>query len=168
MGASGGCPRHQSRQAFCGSLSNHGSRRLARVGRDDAAELAPAADRVITGGTKIDLKHVVPDIPASMRALDIVVAHPCAQDVVELRPAEADKEIQAFALDGVDEGFREGIGVRRPVRDLDDPRTFRCPDGIEAGAELGVGVADQDARRDPLLRASHQRVAGLRRSGQVR
>lgn len=96
-----------------------------------------------------------------MRTLDIVMAHPCAQDVIELGPAEADEEIQAFALDGADEGFREGIGVRRPVRDLDDPGSFRRPDGIEAGAELGVGVADQETRRDLLVRAPHQRIAGL-------
>jgi len=137
------------------------SRRIARIGCDDAAKLAPAADRAVTGGAKIDLKHIVSDLPASMRALDIVMAHPRAQDVVELRPAEADEEIEAFALDGADEGFREGIGVRRPVRDLDDAGGFRYPDGIEAGAELGVGVADQEARRDPLFRAPDQRVAGL-------
>lgn len=142
-------------------IPDRGSCRIAGVGGDDAAELAPAADRAVAGGAEIDLKHIVPDLPPPMRTLDIVMAHPCAQDVIELGPAEADEEIQAFALDGADEGFREGIGVRRPVRDLDDPGSFRRPDGIEAGAELGVGVADQETRRDLLVRAPHQRIAGL-------
>lgn len=77
------------------------------------------------------------------------------------RPAEAGEEIQVFALDGADEGFREGVGIWRPVRDLDDPGGLRRPDRIEAGAELGVGVADQKARRDLLFGARHQCVAGL-------
>lgn len=42
-----------------------------------------------------------------------------------------------------------------------DAGSFRRPDGIEAGTEPGVGVADQEARRDLLFRAPHQGVAGL-------
>ena len=86
-----------------------------------------------------------------MRALDIVMAHPCAQNVVELGSAEADEGIKAFTLYGADEGFCEGIRIRRPVRYLDDAGRFRCPDGIEAAAELGVSVTDQETRRDPLM-----------------
>lgn len=67
------------------------------------------------------------------------------------------------AYENVSEYIREGVGVWRPVRDLDDPDTLRCPDGIEAGAELGVGVADQETWRDPLISAPYQRVAGLLR-----
>lgn len=137
------------------------SRRIAGVGCDDAAELAARTDRAVTGGAEIDLQHVVANAPPTVRALGVVMAHPGPQDVVELRPAEADEEIQTFALDGADEGLGEGIGVRCPVRDLDDPGTFRCPDDIKAGAELGVGVSDQEARLDPLLRAPHERVASL-------
>jgi len=77
-----------------------------------------------------------------MRALEIVMAHPGSQDVIELGPAEADEETQTFALDGADERFCEGVGVWCPVRDLDDPRGLRRPDGIKPGAEFGVGVAD--------------------------
>jgi hypothetical protein len=84
-----------------------------------------------------------------MWTLGVVMAHPSAQDVVELRPAEAEEKIQTFALDSTDEGLGEGIGVWRPVRDLNNPGTFRCPDSIKAGAELGVGVPDQEAWLDP-------------------
>lgn len=96
-----------------------------------------------------------------MRALYIIMSYPGSQDVIELGPAEANEEIQAFALDGADERFCEGIGVWCPVRDLDDPRGLRRPDGIKAGAELGVGVADQETRCDALFSAPHQSVAGL-------
>lgn len=96
-----------------------------------------------------------------MRAIDVVMAHPGPQDVIELGPTEADKEIEAFPLDGADEGFREGVCIGCPVRDLDHTSGLRLPDGIETGAEFGVGVADQELRRDPLFFAPHQRVAGL-------
>ena len=62
-----------------------------------------------------------------MRALGVVMAHPSAQDVGALCAAEADEEIQTFALYGGDEGYSEGLGVGRPDRDLDDPGTFLCP-----------------------------------------
>ena len=108
-------------------LSPLGSRlcRIAGVGCDDAAELVPAAYRAITGGTKINLKDIVANVSSTVRAFGVVMAHPSAQDVIELRAAEADEKIQTFALHGADERFGEGIGVGRPVRDLDDPGTFR-------------------------------------------
>lgn len=129
---------------------------LAGVGCDNTAKLTIAPDRAVAHGPKIDLQHIVTDTPSTMRALGVVMAHPSAEDVVELRPAEADEKIQTFALDGTDEGLSEGVGVRCSVRDLDDPGTFRCPDCIEAGAELGVGVSDEEARFDPLLGAPHK------------
>src|SRR5690606_26135959 len=52
--------------------------------------------RILHRRSQIDLKHIVSDVPSPMRTLDIVMAHPGPQDVVELRPAEADEEIQAF------------------------------------------------------------------------
>ena len=79
------------------------------------------ADRAITGGSKIDLKHVVPNVPSAMWALCIIIIHPSPQDVVELRTTEADEEVQAFALDRADERLRKGVCIGRPVRDLDDP-----------------------------------------------
>lgn len=117
--------------------------------------------RAITGRTKINLKHIVADFSAAMRTLDIVMAHPSPQDVIELSSVKADEKIQAFALDGADKGLGECIGVRGPVRDLDDLDTFRFPDGIEHGAEFGVGISDQEARRNPLFLTPHQHVAGL-------
>ena len=113
------------------------SRRIAGVRCDNAAKLAIAPDRAVPHGPEIDLQHVVADIPPTMRALEIVMAHPGPQDVIELGTAEADEEIQAFALDRADERFREGVCVGRPVRDLDHPGGLGRPDGIEAGAELG-------------------------------
>ena len=101
------------------------SRRVAGVGCDDAAKLAPPAYQAVAGGAEVEVQHVVPDFPPTMRALGVVMEHPGPQDVVELCAAEADEEIQTFALDGRDEGLGEGIGVGRPVRDLDDPATFR-------------------------------------------
>ena len=74
------------------------SRRLAGVRCDNAAKLAIAPNWAVPHGPEIDLKHVVADIPPTMRALDIVVAHPGPKDVIELGPAEADEKIEAFAL----------------------------------------------------------------------
>lgn len=50
--------------------------RLSAVRCNNATKLALALNWAITDGPKIDLKHVVADVPAAMRALDIVVAHP--------------------------------------------------------------------------------------------
>lgn len=97
------------------------SRRVSGVRCDNATKLAIAADRPVTHGPEIDLKHIVPDVSSAMWTLDVVVAHPGAQDVIELGSAETDEEIQALALDRADEGFREGVCVGRPVWDLDDP-----------------------------------------------
>ena len=47
------------------------------------------------------------------------------------------------------------------MRDLDHPSGLRRPDSVEAGAEFGVGIADQKFRRDALFFAPHQSVAGL-------
>ena len=96
-----------------------------------------------------------------MRAIDVVMAHPGPQDVIELGPTDADEEIEAFPLDGADEGFREGVCVGRPVWDLDHTSGLRLPDGIETSAKFGVGVADQELRRDALFFAPHHRVACL-------
>lgn len=134
---------------------------IAGVRCDDAAKRAFASDWSITGGPEIDQKYVVPDVPSAMRALEIVMAHPGSQDVIELGPAEADEETQTFALDGADERFCESVGVWCPVQDLDDPRGLRRPDGIKVNAELGVGVADQEIRCDAVFSAPHQSVAGL-------
>ena len=82
---------------------------MARIGRDDAAKLAPAVYRAITSRTKINLKYIVSDLSAPMRALDIIMTHPSAKDVIKLWLAEADEEIQTFALDDADEGFCEGM-----------------------------------------------------------
>lgn len=77
--------RTAPRQSICaGRVGN--SRRVAGVGGDDAAVLVVSADRAIMDGPEIDLQHVVSDIPSAMRALDIVVAHPGPQDLIELRP----------------------------------------------------------------------------------
>ena len=45
------------------------SRRVAGVGCDDAAKLVSPADRAVVGGPEVDLQHVVPDVPPTMRAL---------------------------------------------------------------------------------------------------
>lgn len=84
-----------------------------------------------------------------MWSLNVVVARPSPLDVIESGAAEADGEMEAFALDRADERFSKSIGVWRPARDRDDPGALRCPDGIEARAELGVGVtrADPHCRR---------------------
>lgn len=127
------------------------SRRIAGIGCDNTTELAIAPDRVVTNGPEIDLQHIVPDIPTTMRALDILVAHPSPQNVIELDTAEADEEIQAFALDSADEGFCEGVCVGYPVRDLDHPNSLRRPDGIKASAELGAAPPIRNSGVMPCL-----------------
>ena len=86
---------------------------MAGVGCDNSTQLTLAADRAFPDGLKIDFQHVVPYVATTMWALGVVVAHPGPQDVIQLGTAEADEEIEAFALDRRDEGFCEGIGVGR-------------------------------------------------------
>jgi len=62
-----------------------------------------------------------------MRALDIVVAHPGPQDVIQLGTAEADEEIEAFALDRADGRFCKGVcvGVERLRGSTGPPEPLR-------------------------------------------
>lgn len=66
------------------------SRRVSGIQCDNAAELAIAPDWAVLDWPEIDLQHVVSDVLPTMRALDILMAHPSAQDVIELGAAEAD------------------------------------------------------------------------------
>lgn len=72
--------------------------------------------RAVTNGSENDLKHVFPDVLSAVWAFEIVVPQPGSQDEIELSPAEADKKVEAFALDGADERFRESVCDGRFVR----------------------------------------------------
>ena len=89
-----------------------------------------------------------------MWRFDVLVAPPVPLDVIELGPAEANKENRAFALDRANEEFREGVCAGRPVWDLDDRSGLGGPDGIKTGSELGIGIADQEIRRKPKRQGS--------------
>ena len=58
--------------------------------------------------------------------------------------AEDEDPVGAFAADGADPAFGDGVRARRTYRRADDFYLFRGGHGIETGNELGVAIADQE------------------------
>ncbi len=77
----------------------------------------------------------------------------------ELATAEDEQPVEALSTDAADPAL--GVGVR--VRRLDGCADHRDPlsseDVIEAAAELGVAIVDEEAKRLPAVIERHQEVA---------
>jgi hypothetical protein len=69
------------------------------------------------------------------------------------------QSVNAFGVDAADEPFRIAVRPERARRDLDHVDALGAKDGVEGVGELGVPVADEDAKRGGLV-AQVSRVAG--------
>ena len=75
--------------------------------------------------------------------------------------AEDEDPVGAFAADGADPAFGDGVRAGRTYRRADDFYLFRREHGIETGNELGVAIADQETQPlDPIAKV-HEQIAGL-------
>lgn len=115
-------------------------RRFPLVPGDDAAEPFLPLDRTSALAREIGGNDVVAG--ALVGPLGVVVNEPGAVDVGQLAEAKADEVIQAPVLVGVDEGFAEGVGLRRFRRDADAGHPGPVPEGVKLPGELGVGVVN--------------------------
>ena len=81
-----------------------------------------------------------------MRPMGVVVLDVLVNHGVEMMSAEDQHPVQTFTPDGSDEMFSEGVCTGCPDRGADDPDALGAEDLLEAGRELGVPVADEEAR----------------------
>jgi hypothetical protein len=81
--------------------------------------------------------------------------------VLELAPAEDEQPVEAFATDAADPAFGVGVRVRCPDGCADHGDSFASKDVIEAAAELGVAIVNEEAERLLAIIESHQQVARL-------
>jgi hypothetical protein len=65
--------------------------------------------------------------------------------------------VGAFSAHTADESFRVAVCPRRMGRAFDNVDTFGSEDGVEGIGELGIPVADQEAKRADLILGSNGR-----------
>jgi hypothetical protein len=86
-----------------------------------------------------------------------------AQDVLELAAAEDQQPVEALTTNAADPALGVRIRVRRLDRRPDHSDSFASEDVIEAAAELGVAIVNQEAERLLTIVEVHQQVARLLR-----
>jgi hypothetical protein len=69
--------------------------------------------------------------------------------------------VEAFAAQGADEAFRDGVGSRCSNWGADDADVGAGEHGVEGGGELAVSVADQKPKPAGLVAEIDEEVAGL-------
>ncbi len=84
--------------------------------------------------------------------MPVVVTGIDAKHVLELAAAEDEQPVEALATDAADPALGVGVRVRRLHGCADHGDPFALKDMVEAAAELGVAIVDQQAQR--LLRSS--------------
>jgi len=124
-------------------------RRFPLVPGDDAAEPLLPLDR--SGGYAPEIGGDDVVAGALEGPLGVVVVEPDAVDVGQLAKAEADKFVQALVRAGADEGFAEGVGLRRFRRDVDAAHPGTFPESVEPPGELGIAVMDQVSGFDTVV-----------------
>jgi hypothetical protein len=80
----------------------------------------------------------------AMRPLRVVVAGLGAEHVLEVAASEDEQPVEALGADGAHEPLREGVGLWRTDRGVDRLNAFAAEHLVEAVAELGVSVVDQE------------------------
>jgi hypothetical protein len=84
--------------------------------------------------------------------------------------AEDEDPVGAFAADGADPAFGDGVRAGRAYRCADNRDLFGGEHGIEPGDEFGVSISDQETQLFDPVAEVHDEVAGLLghpRSGRV-
>jgi hypothetical protein len=91
----------------------------------------------------------------------VVVEVPCkfVEDGKGMSLVVDQQLVGALFADAANEPFRVAVRPGCPGRDLDHVESFGGEHGIEGGSELGVPVADQEAKGSDPLTEVHQEVA---------
>jgi hypothetical protein len=84
-----------------------------------------------------------------------------AKHVLELAAAEDEQAVEALATDAADPALGVGVCVRGLDGCVDHGDPFASKDVIEAAAELGVAIVDQETERLLAIVEVHQQVARL-------
>jgi hypothetical protein len=82
-----------------------------------------------------------------MRPMPVVMARIDAKHVFELAAAEDEQPVEALATHAADPALGVCVRVRCPDGGADHGDPFALEDVIEAAAELGVAIMDQEAER---------------------
>ena len=69
--------------------------------------------------------------------------------------------VEAFAAQGADEAFCDGVRARCPGWGAEDGDVGAGEHGVEGGSELGISVADQEPELGGAVTEVDQQVAGL-------
>jgi hypothetical protein len=104
-----------------------------------------------------------------VRPVVVEVAHVLVKDGAGVLFVVDQHPVGAFGADAADESFRVAVRPGTTGRAFDDVDTFGGEDGVEGIGELGVPVADQEAKRaDPVIEIYQQVAGGLRGLGRGR
>ncbi len=87
--------------------------------------------------------------------------HELVEDGHEVTPAKDQHPVYAFAADGPDESFGDGVCPRRPDWGSDHTHTLGSEHVIETVCELRVSVADEPLGRDGPLSDGPRELTGL-------
>src|SRR5512132_1945399 len=98
-----------------------------------------------------------------MRPMPLVMADVDAKHVLELVAAEDQQPVEALTTYASDPTLGVRIRVRRLDRRTDHRDSFAGEDVIEAAAELGVAIVDQEPERPFAIIERHQHIARLLR-----
>jgi hypothetical protein len=80
------------------------------------------------------------------------------KDLFELAAAEDEPPVEPLATHAADPALGVGVGVRRLDRCADHDDPFTLEDLIEAAAELGVAIVDEEAQPPFVLAAPTEKV----------
>src|SRR5205809_608574 len=95
-------------------------------------------------GSRLDKGRLLLERP--VWPMRVVVSDVFAQHPIEVHARDDQDAIKTLAPHAADPALRVSLRPRRRDRRPDDPDAFRAEDLVEAGRELAVAVADQDAR----------------------
>src|SRR6266511_1093054 len=101
------------------------------------------------------------EVQATGAPMAVVVVGVGAQDMFELATAEDEQPVEALSTDAADPALGVGVRVRRLDGCADHCDPLSSEDVIEAAAELGVAIVDEEAERLPAVIERHQEVARL-------
>ena len=118
--------------------------------------------------TALPKRHIAQRL---VRPERVVIGNPRLHDMGEMAKIEAQELIETLLLEHADPRLSEGVGDRRKERCFGDLGAVGFGHRVEASAELGVVVVDNEPQIEIFLVQSHRDVAGLKlhpRCGQPR
>lgn len=101
------------------------------------------------------------EVQGAVRPMSVVMINEGPQDPLEVATVGDQQPIQALSPHGPDEALGDRVRLRRFDRGADDPDPLAAKDLIESTVELGVVVADQEARWSPTVRELPDEVPRL-------